>query len=132
MTDTFVPGGGPGDPGPTDPEAGQPAQTFSPSRLAPARAANEAVTKRVPPQSLEAETAVLAAMMLDNVAANTVVLEGREIPPRSVVAGVPGSVKKTLEGSAAKWIEGGGAHYVELSRAYLRHGIGDGDPDGRE
>jgi carbonic anhydrase/acetyltransferase-like protein (isoleucine patch superfamily) len=62
-------------------------------------------------------------------AANTVILEGRDIPPRSVVAGVPGVVKKTLEGSAAKWIEGGGAHYVELSRQYLRHGIGTGDPD---
>ena len=62
-------------------------------------------------------------------AANTVVLEGRTIPPRSVVAGVPGVVKKTLEGSAAAWIEGGGAHYVALSRAYLRSGIGAGDPE---
>jgi carbonic anhydrase/acetyltransferase-like protein (isoleucine patch superfamily) len=62
-------------------------------------------------------------------AANTVILEGREIPARSVVAGVPGTVKKTLEGSAAKWIEGGGEHYVALSRAYLRGGIGQGDPD---
>ena len=57
-------------------------------------------------------------------AANTVVLEGATIPHRSVVAGVPGVVKKTLEGSAAKWIEGGGAHYVELSRQYLCQGIG--------
>ncbi len=57
-------------------------------------------------------------------AANTVVLEGARIPPRSVVAGVPGVVKKTLEGSAARWIEGGGSHYVELSRAYLGQGIG--------
>jgi carbonic anhydrase/acetyltransferase-like protein (isoleucine patch superfamily) len=62
-------------------------------------------------------------------AANTVVLEGAEIPGRSVVAGVPGVVKKTLEGSAAEWIAGGGAHYVALSRAYLRAGIGTGDPD---
>lgn len=57
-------------------------------------------------------------------AANTVVLEGREIPPRSVVAGVPGVVKKTLGGAAAEWIAGGGAHYVELSRLYLDHGVG--------
>ena len=56
--------------------------------------------------------------------ANTVVLENREIPTRSLVAGVPGTVKKTLEGSAADWIEGGGTHYVELSRHYLREGIG--------
>jgi carbonic anhydrase/acetyltransferase-like protein (isoleucine patch superfamily) len=57
-------------------------------------------------------------------AANTVVLEGREIPPRSVVAGVPGVIKKTLEGAAAQWIEGGGAHYVALSRQYLDEGVG--------
>lgn len=57
-------------------------------------------------------------------AANTVVLENREIPRRSLVAGVPGSVKKSLEGSAAEWIEGGGAHYVELSRQYLHEGVG--------
>lgn len=58
-------------------------------------------------------------------AANTVVLEGATIPARSVVAGVPGVVKKTLEGRAADWIRGGGAHYVELSRSYLDAGIGE-------
>lgn len=57
-------------------------------------------------------------------AANTVVLEGQRIPDRSLVAGVPGVVKKTLEGSAARWIEGGGSHYVALSRLYLAEGIG--------
>ncbi len=57
-------------------------------------------------------------------AANTVVLEGTEIPPRSLVAGVPGRVKKSLEGSAAEWIARGGTHYVELSRAYRAAGIG--------
>ena len=57
-------------------------------------------------------------------AANTVVLEGKEIPPRSLVAGVPGTVKKTLDGSAARWIEGGGQHYVDLSRQYLADGVG--------
>jgi carbonic anhydrase/acetyltransferase-like protein (isoleucine patch superfamily) len=59
------------------------------------------------------------------VAANAVVLEGKQIPDRSVVAGVPGVVKKTLEGSAAEWIKGGGQHYVDLSREYLSYGIGD-------
>lgn len=58
-------------------------------------------------------------------AANTVVLEGARIPPRSVVAGVPGTVKKSLDGSAAEWIARGGRHYVSLSRAYLAAGIGD-------
>ena len=57
-------------------------------------------------------------------AANTVVLEGQVIPNRSVVAGVPGVVKKTLEGSAAEWIKGGGAHYVALSRLYREQGLG--------
>jgi carbonic anhydrase/acetyltransferase-like protein (isoleucine patch superfamily) len=57
-------------------------------------------------------------------AAGTIVLERADIPDRSVVAGVPGVVKKTLEGSAAKWIEGGGAHYVELSRRYVDQGVG--------
>lgn len=57
-------------------------------------------------------------------AANTVVLERAEIPARSVVAGVPGKIKKTLDGGAAEWIKGGGEHYVELSRRYLAEGIG--------
>ena len=58
------------------------------------------------------------------VAAGAVVKEGATIPERSLVAGVPASVRKTLEGSAARWVEGGGRHYVELSRAYLAEGIG--------
>lgn len=57
-------------------------------------------------------------------AAHTVVLEGARIPPRSVVAGVPGKVKKTLDGSAAEWIARGPKHYVELSRSYLAQGLG--------
>lgn len=58
------------------------------------------------------------------IAANAVVLEGADIPDRSVVAGVPGRVKKTLEGGAAEWIKDGGEHYVQLSRKYLAEGIG--------
>lgn len=61
------------------------------------------------------------------IAASTVVLEGAEIPARSVVAGVPGKIKKTLEGGAAEWIKGGGEHYVKLSREYLGEGIGRRD-----
>lgn len=69
-------------------------------------------------------------------AANTVVLEKAIIPPRSVVAGVPGKVKKSLDGSAAEWIARGGRHYVELSRDYKAQGIegfsgtGEGDEIG--
>lgn len=63
-------------------------------------------------------------------AAGTVVLEDAHIPARSVVAGVPGTVRKTLEGSAAGWIARGGDHYVDLSRAYLAEGIGRPPKDG--
>lgn len=56
-------------------------------------------------------------------AAGTVVLEGAQIPDRSVVAGVPGRVRKTLEGSAAGWVTRSGKHYQELSRKYLAEGV---------
>lgn len=56
-------------------------------------------------------------------AAGTVVLEKARIPDRSVVAGVPGTVRKTLEGSAAEWVTRSGDHYQDLSRDYLRQGI---------
>ncbi|MDA0329101.1 MAG: gamma carbonic anhydrase family protein [Gemmatimonadetes bacterium] len=57
-------------------------------------------------------------------AANTVVLEGQTIPDRSLVAGVPGVVKKTVDGSAADWIARSSGHYVAMSRRYLDSGIG--------
>ncbi len=58
------------------------------------------------------------------VAANAVVLEGAQIPDRSLVAGVPGRVKKKLDGSAAEWVARGGTHYVELARSYSQEGVG--------
>ena len=58
------------------------------------------------------------------VAAGAVVLEGSRVPARSLVAGVPATVKKTLEGSAAEWVERGAHHYLALSRSYLAQGIG--------
>ena len=61
------------------------------------------------------------------VAAGSVVRQGDHIPDGSLVAGVPAVVKKTLEGRSASWVEGGGQHYVELSRSYLRQGIGHPD-----
>jgi carbonic anhydrase/acetyltransferase-like protein (isoleucine patch superfamily) len=60
--------------------------------------------------------------------ANTVILEKTHVPPRSLVVGVPGRVKRTLEGNSAAWIERGGSHYVDLWRQYLREGIGRGEP----
>lgn len=61
------------------------------------------------------------------VAAGSVVKEGARIPDRSLVAGVPATVRKALEGGAARWVEEGGRHYVELSREYLARGIGGVD-----
>ena len=58
------------------------------------------------------------------VAANAVVLEGAQIPDRSLVAGVPGRVKKQLDGSAAEWVDRGGRHYIELARTYREADVG--------
>jgi carbonic anhydrase/acetyltransferase-like protein (isoleucine patch superfamily) len=58
------------------------------------------------------------------VAALSVVPVRMETPRRSLVAGAPATVRKSLEGASAEWIRGGGSHYVELSRQYLRQGIG--------
>lgn len=56
-------------------------------------------------------------------AAGTVILEKAVIPDRSVVAGVPGTIRKTLEGSAADWVGRSGTHYQALSRRYLAEGV---------
>ncbi len=59
------------------------------------------------------------------VAANAVVVEGAEIPDHSLVAGVPGKVKKQLDGSAAEWVRRGEQHYIELARSYRENHIGE-------
>jgi carbonic anhydrase/acetyltransferase-like protein (isoleucine patch superfamily) len=64
------------------------------------------------------------------VAAASVVPVGMEVPPRTLVAGAPAKVRKSLAGASAEWIRDGGRHYVELSRAYLKEGLGLPDPDG--
>jgi len=56
-------------------------------------------------------------------AAGTVVLEKARIEDRSVVAGVPGKVRKTLDGSAAEWVSRSWSHYAELSRSYREQGL---------
>jgi carbonic anhydrase/acetyltransferase-like protein (isoleucine patch superfamily) len=58
------------------------------------------------------------------VAAGAVVGDGAEIPPRTLAAGTPARVKKALEGESLRWIGTSAAHYVELSRSYLREGVG--------
>jgi carbonic anhydrase/acetyltransferase-like protein (isoleucine patch superfamily) len=57
------------------------------------------------------------------VAAGSVVRPGTIVPARSLVAGVPGVIKKALAGPSAQWVAGGGAHYVELSRRYRDEGL---------
>ncbi|MGA8325561.1 MAG: gamma carbonic anhydrase family protein [Candidatus Cybelea sp.] len=57
------------------------------------------------------------------IGAGSVVAQRAAIPPRTVAAGVPASVKKPLEGEAAAWIEISADEYVKLSRSYLRENI---------
>lgn len=59
------------------------------------------------------------------VAAGSVVGTGMEVPPRTLVAGSPATVRKELAGESAGWIRGSADHYVALSRRYLEQGIGD-------
>jgi carbonic anhydrase/acetyltransferase-like protein (isoleucine patch superfamily) len=58
------------------------------------------------------------------VAALSVVPAGMSVPARTLVAGVPASVRKPLDGDAAGWVRNSSAHYVALSREYLAQGIG--------
>jgi carbonic anhydrase/acetyltransferase-like protein (isoleucine patch superfamily) len=58
------------------------------------------------------------------IAAGATVPEGGVIPAHHLAAGVPAKVKKELEGSSAGWVGRSAQHYVDLSRQYLREGIG--------
>ncbi len=58
------------------------------------------------------------------IAAGAVVSAGAEIPARHLAAGAPAKVKKELEGESLRWIQTSASHYVDLSREYLRGGIG--------
>src|SRR5690606_9582853 len=49
------------------------------------------------------------------VAAGTVVLEGTVIPPRSLVAGVPGKVRRELTDAEVDKVIENGRHYLELA-----------------
>jgi len=69
----------------------------------------------------------MGAILLDGVtvgagsiiAAGSVLLQGTEVPPRSLVAGVPGTVKKTLDREAAERLARNAEEYHELALAYL-------------
>jgi carbonic anhydrase/acetyltransferase-like protein (isoleucine patch superfamily) len=62
------------------------------------------------------------------IAAGAVVLEKARIPDRSLVAGVPGKIRRTLEPSTPsteEWLSRSWRHYHALSRQYLEEGVGD-------
>jgi carbonic anhydrase/acetyltransferase-like protein (isoleucine patch superfamily) len=52
------------------------------------------------------------------VAAGAVVLEGTVVPPRSLVAGVPGKVRRELTDEEYDGVRTNAARYVELARAH--------------
>lgn len=52
------------------------------------------------------------------VAAGAVVLEGTIIPPRSLVAGVPGKVRRELTDEEVAGVTANAAHYLQLSGAH--------------
>jgi carbonic anhydrase/acetyltransferase-like protein (isoleucine patch superfamily) len=54
------------------------------------------------------------------IAAGSVVTEGRRIPPRSVVMGVPGRVVRELTAEELERTRSINAHYLELAQRYAR------------
>lgn len=52
------------------------------------------------------------------VAAGTVVLEGTVVPPRSLVAGVPGKVRRELTDDEVAALHGNSSRYVTRARVY--------------
>lgn len=56
------------------------------------------------------------------VAAGTVVTEGRRIPPRSVVMGIPGKVVREVTAEELERTRQINAHYLEFAQRYARGG----------
>ncbi len=56
------------------------------------------------------------------VAANALVLEGFEVPPRALVAGVPAKVRREMTVEDAARLRRGAESYVRRSRAFLDEG----------
>ena len=52
------------------------------------------------------------------IGAGSVVREGFEIPPRSLAAGTPASLRKPIEGNAAEWVERAAQDYIDLVARY--------------
>src|SRR5262249_57548513 len=73
----------------------------------------------------------IGALLLSNceigeeclIAAGTLVTEGRRIPPRSVVMGVPGKVVRQITAEELRRTNAISAHYLELAQRYARGGF---------
>ncbi len=52
------------------------------------------------------------------VAAGAVIPEGMQVPPRSLVMGVPGRIVRTVDGALAERIAETWSHYVQQARAH--------------
>lgn len=52
------------------------------------------------------------------VGAGALIAEGKEIPPESLVLGVPARVKRTLTQEELEYLDGSADHYVEKARRY--------------
>jgi carbonic anhydrase/acetyltransferase-like protein (isoleucine patch superfamily) len=63
------------------------------------------------------------------IAAGAVVSQNGTVPARTLAAGTPAVAKKELHGESLRWIQTSAAHYVELSRSYLKQGIGRMDAE---
>ncbi|MCK4232749.1 gamma carbonic anhydrase family protein [candidate division WOR-3 bacterium] len=53
------------------------------------------------------------------IAAGAVVRERMEVPPHSLVVGIPGTIKRTLDPSTIEMIREAGRSYVELTKEHL-------------
>jgi carbonic anhydrase/acetyltransferase-like protein (isoleucine patch superfamily) len=57
------------------------------------------------------------------IAAGAVVTEGRRIPPRSVVMGVPGRVVREVTAEEVQRTQAICAHYLELAQRHARGAV---------
>jgi carbonic anhydrase/acetyltransferase-like protein (isoleucine patch superfamily) len=55
------------------------------------------------------------------IAAGSVVTEGRRIPPRSVVMGIPGKVVREVSAEEIERTHNICAHYLEMAQRYARN-----------
>jgi len=54
------------------------------------------------------------------IAAGTVIPEGFEVPPRTLVMGVPARIKRGLRDQDVEWIVSYAANYVQIMKGYLK------------